>query len=293
MHQADERRGEPTALRRIVASALWITVGYIAILAAVVAASALVDDRFDRAVLLAMNPDRAVPGLDEAVILLTDFSEPAVAVVLLSWLAGYLACRRRPERRGAVARALRAEAAILGVAAASGAFWAGYALDVVFVPLGLALGTGLWLAARSFERLDDDALRRFADVVAVTILASVLTSAIADPLVKHIVARPRPLADVNAGWNHAVRLIPDEIVRAGYSYASGHASGLFALVTPLVWAVRRVPVKAALVAWALVHAATRVYVAAHYPTCAFMGAVMGFSIGTLVWFATRRVSGRF
>lgn len=264
---------------------LWLVGGYVAIVAATVAASTLVDDALDRAVLLAVNPDAYVPVLDEAVVLVTDFSERILGVVLLSWLGGYLAYGHKPERRRLVARAIKAEAVLLGVLAASGALWGGYELEVVFVPCGAALGAALWGAARSFERCDDDALRRFARVVGLVALSSLLTSAIAEGLVKQLVARPRPLADVNAGWNHAVRLLPDEVVRVGHSYASGHAAGLFALVTPLVWAARRAPVKAALLLWALLHAATRVYVAAHYPACALAGSFMGFAVGSLVFFS--------
>lgn len=272
----------------LVGRLLTLLVGFVIVVAGVVAASTCIDDLTDRAILLALNPDHYVPVLDEAMVLVTDFSEQALGVVLVSWLIGYYVCRNRPERKRMVAHALRLMGVVFGVCAASGIVWRGYTYEVVLVPYGLALTAGLWIAGTSFVRADDATLRRFAVVVWLVALSSFLTSFLAEGFVKSTVQRARPLADVNVGWNHAIRLVPDEVVRTGYSYASGHSAGLFALVTPMFWATRRTSVRVALLLWATVHSFTRVYLAAHYPFCALMGSVMGCSIGSLVFFTFGR-----
>jgi membrane-associated phospholipid phosphatase len=271
----------------IALRAFALALGYVAVVAGVIAAAGLADPAADRAVLLALNPDRYVPGLDEAMVLVTDFSERALALVIVAWLAGYAAVRLRPARRRQVAGAIEALGVLLGAGFASGAFWAGYELPIVFLPFGLAVTAGLWLAGESFVRCDDATLRRLCAVVGLVVLSSVLTSVFAEGFVKGVVGRPRPLADANVDWNHAVRQVHDEVVRVGYSYASGHAAGLFALVTPMAWAARRAPVKVALLAWAALHAVTRVYLAAHFPWCALMGSVLGLAVGSLVFVTLR------
>jgi membrane-associated phospholipid phosphatase len=41
-------------------------------------------------------------------------------------------------------------------------------------------------------------------------------------------------------------------------------------------------VKIALLAWALIHAYSRVYLAAHFPYCSLIGAALGFLMATLI-----------
>jgi membrane-associated phospholipid phosphatase len=74
----------------------------------------------------------------------------------------------------------------------------------------------------------------------------------------------------------------DEIVRGGYSYYSGHSSGLFAAVTPMIWAVKNPKLKLFFFGWATLHAFSRIYLAAHYPFCVLIGSIAGFIWGTLV-----------
>ena len=62
---------------------------------------------------------------------------------------------------------------------------------------------------------------------------------------------------------------------------SGHATALFAVLTPVFWRTRDRGLRAALLSWATVHAATRLYLAAHFPFGVWMGSLLGIALGTL------------
>ncbi len=144
-----------------------------------------------------------------------------------------------------------------------------------------AFGAFIWM----FRNMDDDTMRRFSRVFWLVLLAGLLTDlGITEPI-KNTIKRPRPLNDANKPWNEQIRPIPDEILHGTNSFPSGHTSGTFALLTPLFWFARDRRVRAGLMLWATLQGVGRVYTAAHFPFCVFMGGLLGFGMGTLIFFA--------
>ncbi len=261
--------------------------GFLLIFGFVLLMARLIHDPLDRVILLACNPDHYVPVIDELMILITDFSVFVFSVLFISWEVAYLICRGRPHRRWWVSRALLVLGVLSGLYYATGVFRAQYEYTIIFLPLGMIFLAGYCYLGWTFAHWDEKALRRGSLVFRLTLLSVFLTNAIGEDSIKKIVGRPRPLAGLNEDWNAPIRRIPDEIVRGGYSYVSGHASSLFALTTPMALATSNPWIRGAIFTWAAVHAYTRVYTAAHYPYCALMGSVLGFAIGALVFAAFR------
>ncbi len=143
-----------------------------------------------------------------------------------------------------------------------------------------AFGTFIWM----FRTMDDDTMRRFSLVFWLVLLSGLLTDmGITEPI-KNTIQRPRPLNDANKPWNESIRPIPDEILHGNNSFPSGHTSGTFALLTPLFWFARDRRVRAGLMLWATLQGVGRVYTAAHFPFCVLMGGLLGFWMGTLIFF---------
>jgi len=255
-----------------------------------------INDPLDRAILLALQPDHYVPILDEFIILVTDFSVYVFGLTALTWQITYLICRNNPVRLRRATRAWQVMAIVFGIYHAlgvvfykHGVFWWGkYEYNGVFLVLGLILFLAFWYGAKTFAAWDAATQRRWSRVFWLTLLTVCFSNFHGENYIKKTIGRPRPFAPANAPWNEEVRKIKDEVVCGGPSYISGHASSLFALLTPTFWAVRRKRVKAGLFGWASVHAYTRVYTAAHFPYCAFMGSLFGFAVGTLVFMLFRR-----
>jgi membrane-associated phospholipid phosphatase len=224
-------------------------------------------------------------------ILVTDFSVPYVAVLLSLWGLGAEALERGWVR----ARTLEIAFPAIGCAIA---LWLSIRFLPTYTEWTAPLATavlaivGLSFAARSYRRWPAESLRRFRRAFWLSALSILIVEACIELLVWHTPFRPRPFAHENALWNSALLVVPDEYVRHGNSYVSGHAATLFALLTPFIWAVRRTSLKILLLAWAALHAFSRVYVAAHFPYCVFMASFLGASVPTLLVWATAGVNGR-
>jgi membrane-associated phospholipid phosphatase len=132
--------------------------------------------------------------------------------------------------------------------------------------------------------MDDAWMRSFGRMFWLALLSVYLTDFVATDYLKEAVARPRPLNGANKPWNEQVRIIPDEVLRGNNSYPSGHTSSTFALLTPYFWYTRKRKVRAGLMTWCVLQGFSRVYTAAHFPFCCLMGALLGFGVGTLVFF---------
>jgi membrane-associated phospholipid phosphatase len=265
--------------------ALKIAFGTLVIYAIVWVGSFHFHDELERPLLLAVNRSSQVPGLNALMILVTDFSVPYVAVLLSLWGLGAEALERGWVR----ARTLEIAFPVVGC---SIALW----LSIWFVPTytewtaplatSVLAIAGLTFAGRSYRRLPPETLSRFRRVFWLSVLSILIVEACIELLVWHTPFRPRPFAHENALWNSALLVVPDEYVRHGNSYVSGHAATLFALLTPFIWAVRRTSLKILLLAWATLHAVSRVYVAAHFPYCVVMASFLGASVATLLVWAT-------
>ncbi|MHA1734286.1 MAG: phosphatase PAP2 family protein [Promethearchaeota archaeon] len=240
------------------------------------------DDDIDRQVLLSVNPDQYVPVLDEVVVAVTKFSMFAFISVFVAWEAGFLYSEYRPEVTDRLPRLYWRVGLVTGGIVASTYLWVGrvgFQYASAFLVLGCAWAVGFGFAGATFGWPVEER-RHFNRVFWVAVLAAISTSIIDEAFLKPATSRPRPLAPENAGWNWAIRLVPNGVTREGYSYASGHASAFFAMVTPLFWGARRVTSKVAILLYAAFHAFTRVYLAAHFPYCALMGSLLGFIVAS-------------
>ncbi len=150
-------------------------------------------------------------------------------------------------------------------------------LVVMFVA---SYGTFIWL----FHTMEDDTMRRFSRVFWMVLLSGILVDFGVTQPIKEVIKRPRPFNEANKPWNESVRPIPDEILKGNNSFPSGHTSGAFALLTPLIWFTRDRRVRAGLFLWATLQGVGRVYTAAHFPFCVLMGGLLGFGLGTLIFF---------
>jgi membrane-associated phospholipid phosphatase len=264
-----------------VRSTLEIGLGTLLICLLVWAGSFQFHDGIDRSLLLAVNGSSRAPGLDGFMILVTDFSVPYVATVLSLWGLGIEAL----QRGWAFPRTLEISLRVLGcLIALALAAWLipTYTHRAAPAIASLLVIAGLWWAGGTYRNLPKETFTRLRRTFWLTVVSIVLVEIAMHFLGPLVVQRPRPLAKPNAAWNAALHIVEDEYVRHGTSYVSGHAAALFAMLTPLMWAVRRPVLKVALFSWAVLHALSRVYVAAHYPYCALMGSFLGFAIATLV-----------
>ena len=255
-----------------------------------------VDAPWDLALLLALNPDSYIPVVDEFMIFLTDFSVYSFAFLFIFWVVAYYICRGKASRKRGANIVFRIFAVVLGLWHLSGVFFGfvgiTYEYNLIFIPLALVFFVGFWFAGMSFVALDDETLAKIATVFWLTLVAAIFTNLLGTTPIKEYIGRFRPLNDAYSPWNEGLRAFTDETVRGGFSYISGHSSSLFALLTPLFWAVKNRWVKGGLMVWATLHAFTRVYVAVHFPYCCIIGSLYGFIIGTCVFHSLGKYEDR-
>jgi len=173
---------------------------------------------------------------------------------------------------------------VIAVFAALGKIWPNSTLVGANILEVVALVAAFAAATCAFHRMTPEQMRRFARLFWLILLSVYLTTFRATEPIKEAVARPRPFNDAHKPWNEGVRPIPDEFLRGANSFPSGHASGTFSLLTPLFWYVRNRKGRTAILGWAGLQGFARVYTAAHFPFCVIMGGLLGFTIGTLVFF---------
>jgi membrane-associated phospholipid phosphatase len=238
-------------------------------------------DALDQRLLIAASPVAPHPLFDALMVAITDYSIPYVAVLLACWGLGAEA-----HARGWIAaQRLFALFAVGGVAVAAivlvrfGPIYTDPLVPIAMTPV-IAIGFGL--AGSSFRRLDAAARARGRRIFWLTLLA-VLLAELAVELVRALgPGRARPLADGNADWNTALRVIADERVRRGSSFPSGHAAAICALVAPAIWFARGRLLRCGALALAALCVYSRVYLAAHFPSDALAGAAIGVATGALV-----------
>lgn len=238
-------------------------------------------EALDRALLLRINPDEVRRAADLAMLLLADFSVPATAVVFVGWELAYQVRRRYPAAGAWLPAALLAAGLVAAIVLTAVALTKPPAERVHFFFMAPLSVLGFWIAGRSIRRDDQAALERLHQTF-VASLAAGLTAAVARETIGDLLAfRPRPLSPSFYPWNQALREVLGETVRTGSSYVSGHATALFALLTPLILRSRRRSVQLALLLWACLHAYTRLYLAAHFPFGVMMGSLLGIALGVL------------
>jgi membrane-associated phospholipid phosphatase len=135
-----------------------------------------------------------------------------------------------------------------------------------------------------FHLMRDEDKKRYVGIFWLVLLSIVMVSLGATNETKDSIARPRPMAESNQPWNEALRTIPEEVLRGASSYPSGHTSGTFALITPLFWWLQSRRLRAALLGWGVLQGVSRIYTVAHFTSDCIMGGLLGFSVGTLIFF---------
>ncbi len=274
-------------------SLVLVVIGYLVLYQIFLLGAKLINDPIDRAILLAMQPDHYVPVLDEFIMFLTHFSTYLFSITAISWQVTYLIVRRNKTANKIAGYVWRILALLLGIYHLCGLWissygifwWRPHEYRSVFIFLSIASFLVFWFGAKTWEKWDYQERRRWSRIFWITLISVFFTNYLGEDSIKRIVGRPRPLNEKHEPWNRQVRVIKDEVVKASPSYISGHASSLFALLTPAIWGARKKWAKGALASWATVHAYTRVYTAAHFPYCVLMGSLFGFLIGTLCYWS--------
>ena len=241
-------------------------------------------DPLDKAILAAINPDSYFPVLDEVIRAITDYTNPVVAISLIAWMVAYGLYRLLPKYKQVFTGLLAITTAVMTVLAAAGKLWPNSTLLGANIIEVLAFLVLLSAATLAFHRMNHDQMTRFGRMFWLLLLSVYLADIRATNPIKESIARPRPFNDANKPWNESVRPIPDELLRGANSFPSGHTSGTFSLLTPLFWYVRKRKARAGIFCWCALQGFSRVYTAAHFPFCVLMGGILGFGIGTLVFF---------
>jgi membrane-associated phospholipid phosphatase len=259
--------------------------------------SFIIPEKTDWKVLLAINTAPRVPGLDELMLLITDFSMAGLGLLFICWEVTYQLSKGSQQAMQKAGIAFKLQGVLFSTLCPSALYWAGYERPVLLIPLGFFTLTAFWITSFTFTRCGDEEMRGFNAIFWVTLTAVLLTELSGEVIIKNIVARPRPLSQVYAPLNSELRKIPGEIVESGYSYVAGHSCAFFAMITPLVWYISRIEVKALLLLWAALIAFSRVFLAAHFPFDSLMGSALGFFMATVVvkysglWEARDRSAG--
>lgn len=270
-----------------------VVIGYLILYEIFLLGGKLINDPIDQAILLALQPDHYVPVLDELMVFLTHFSVYLFVITTISWQITNLIVRKNETAIKVAGYVWKVFAVVLGIyhlcgfwISSRGIFWwKPHEYRSVFIILGIVSFLVFWFGSKTWGNWDYAKRKRWSRIFWITLISVFFTNYLGENNIKRIVGRPRPLNEKYKPWNKQVRVIQDEIVKGSPSYISGHASSLFALLTPAIWGARKRWTKGALASWATVHAYTRVYTAAHFPYCSVMGGVFGFLIGTLVYWS--------
>jgi membrane-associated phospholipid phosphatase len=267
-----------------------LALAFIVLTAIVWSGSWLIDDGWDRYWLLLINPDDPLTIVDGLMLLVTKISMSLAGIMVVLWLAGYGALQIRFIPLALVEWTFRLLALAMLIALATSPHWYKprelewvFYLGAVMVPLGVEV------IVQSLKGHHDEMQERILKVLLLLVVSVLLTYLVRNAIAHGLAPRPRPLNPVNQDWNGALRAIHDERVRGGSSYVSGHVSTVFAMASMLVYCIRVRAIQAGLVAWALLMALSRVYLAAHYPFCVFMAALLGVGStwATILIFAPR------
>jgi undecaprenyl-diphosphatase len=240
---------------------------------------------FDRDLLILLNPDEYVIVLDELMVLITDFSLFFGGLAMIWALIAFSIIHKKPEKKNEVYKLNLMIGGIVSIIflimSITNAWGRVYNISTyILAPLMmlLFLYIGHLIQTRTEEELGN-----YRSVLFVITIAALINVILVDGLIKYSVMRPRPLQDANSDWNGLLRTVADEMVRSGMSFPSGHSSGLFVILTPLMYYSDKRYKKILLFSAAAIHAFSRVYLAAHFPLDILFGSLSGFLIASVVY----------
>ena len=218
-------------------------------------------------------------------LLLTKATMPLLVILFIFWLCSFWALRHHYLNFSTLKTVLRLAALIIGIGLITSPWWFRERdiVSIYFLAAALTfLGTEAVIA--SFSRWDDDTLLRIRRIIWLSLTAVILTFLVRN-IIAHVIApRPRPFNDINLDWNFLLRSLRDERVVYGSSYVSGHASTVFALIIAPCWFIHHRGVRVGLILWAFAVSYSRLYLAAHYPYCVFVAALLGTTAGAITTF---------
>ncbi|MFC1579529.1 phosphatase PAP2 family protein [Thermodesulfobacteriota bacterium] len=256
--------------------------GFVALTLIFYTFSFLIDNELDWRILLYLNPDTHFVFIDNLMILVTDFSMYFFGLVFLFYEIGCQISKHTQIAKKNIVTGMKIIGVLLSILIGSAHFWAGYTHNNIFFPLALIQLFVFWFMSNRVVQIDDAVIDRFNRLFWMTALAVLLTE-LSVEVIKETVARLRPLSGGYNLYAQGIRIVADEGVQGGHSYVASHSAVFFAMITPLFYFISKKSLRAGLILWALVHAFSRVYLAAHFPYCSVMGAALGFSMGTLVF----------
>lgn len=153
---------------------------------------------------------------------------------------------------------------------------------MTWVPLYFAL---LYLVVKN-----NDTMAQIMLIIVCAVVCVLISSTVADGIVKPLVARPRPLND--PVYKDAVDTVAGMFSRQ-YSFFSGHASNTFSLAIFMAFLIRSRLATCFLVFWSLLNCWTRLYLGMHYPSDIVAGLLWGAMVGTGMYYLYRYLYYRF
>ena len=120
-------------------------------------------------------------------------------------------------------------------------------------------------------------------------LAVVATDQASSHIIKPLVARLRPCNDPTI--MHLIDTV-NGYRAGGYSFTSSHACNSFGIFAIVSLIVRNRVLSLSLLLWAAINSYSRIYLGVHYPGDILCGALLGATIGTLVYLIFNFVRNR-
>lgn len=153
---------------------------------------------------------------------------------------------------------------------------------LTWVPLYVAV---LFLVVKN-----NDTMAQIMLTIVCALVCVVISSTVADGIVKPLVGRPRPLND--PVYKDTIDTVAGMFSRQ-YSFFSGHASNTFSLALFLALLIRSRLATCLLVGWSLLNCWTRLYLGMHYPSDILAGLLWGAFVGTVMYHLYRYLYYRF
>ena len=146
-----------------------------------------------------------------------------------------------------------------------------YTSTVVWIPVALVL---------LFIVLKNNSLRGGLLAVLAVALTIVATDQVSSHLIKPFVARLRPCNDPSI--MHLIDTV-NGYRSGGYSFTSSHACNSFGIFAIVSLIIKNKALGLSLFLWASVNSFSRVYLGVHYPGDILCGAILGASIGGVIY----------
>lgn len=123
-------------------------------------------------------------------------------------------------------------------------------------------------------------------------IAIALSDQLSSAVIKNSVMRLRPCHDPSI--SSGVHLV-NGYCGGMYGFVSSHASNAFALFSFLFFLLKRKNKKLhwIILSWAILVSYSRIYLGAHFPGDVLCGALLGFLLGFITWYAFKKLVERF